>query len=101
MTPDALKSRLIGLATEHGFDSVGVTTPDAIPEVAERLAAWLAENVDVCRGGGEVKALQFKGGQSNPTYWLGFSGPGGDAELVALSDALLRLEQDTARAARP
>jgi len=48
-----------------------------------KLARWLAENVDVCRGGGEVSALQFKGGQSNPTYWIGFSGKdGGELELV-------------------
>ncbi len=48
-----------------------------------KLAAWLAENVEVCRGGGQVSALQFKGGQSNPTYWIGFSGSdGSEVELV-------------------
>src|SRR5262245_286383 len=47
------------------------------------LARWLAANLEQCRGGGEVTALQFKGGQSNPTYWIGFSGPeSGDVELV-------------------
>ncbi|MDI1447779.1 phosphotransferase family protein [Polyangium sp. 6x1] len=46
------------------------------------LARWLAANVEACRGGGAVTALQFQGGQSNPTYWIGFSGPEGDMELV-------------------
>jgi aminoglycoside phosphotransferase (APT) family kinase protein len=41
------------------------------------LAAWLAEHVDGC-GGEAVAVRQFKGGQSNPTYWLG----AGDLELV-------------------
>ncbi len=40
----------------------------------EKLARWLEQHVDRCRGGGQVTALQFKGGQSNPTYWIGFSG---------------------------
>lgn len=30
-----------------------------------------------CRSGGRVTALQFKGGQSNPTYWVGFTGNDG------------------------
>jgi aminoglycoside phosphotransferase (APT) family kinase protein len=48
-----------------------------------KLARWLEENVDGCRGGGHVTALQFKGGQSNPTYWLGFSGSDGtECEFV-------------------
>ena len=47
-----------------------------------RLAAWLAANVDGCRGG-SVVARQFKGGQSNPTYWIGVEGgERGDLELV-------------------
>jgi aminoglycoside phosphotransferase (APT) family kinase protein len=48
-----------------------------------KLARWLEEHVDRCRGGGQVAALQFKGGQSNPTYWLGFSGNDGtECEFV-------------------
>lgn len=48
-----------------------------------KLARWLEENVDRCRGGGQVTALQFKGGQSNPTYWLGFSANDGtESEFV-------------------
>jgi aminoglycoside phosphotransferase (APT) family kinase protein len=39
-----------------------------------KLARWLEENVESCRAGGQVQALQFKGGQSNPTYWIGFTG---------------------------
>ena len=48
-----------------------------------RLQAWLGENVPGCRGGRPV-ARQFKGGQSNPTYWIGVEGPDGEAlhELV-------------------
>ncbi|MGB8332215.1 MAG: phosphotransferase [Polyangiales bacterium] len=33
-----------------------------------RLDAWMAEHVDGYTGGLQVR--QFKGGQSNPTYWL-------------------------------
>ena len=33
-----------------------------------RLDAWMADNVDGYTG--ELQVLQFKGGQSNPTYWL-------------------------------
>lgn len=48
-----------------------------------KLARWLEENVESCRGGGHVTALQFKGGQSNPTYWIGFTGnDGADCEFV-------------------
>ena len=39
----ALKRRLIADARAEGFDAVGVTTPDAIPEAAGRLAQFLAE----------------------------------------------------------
>jgi aminoglycoside phosphotransferase (APT) family kinase protein len=64
------------------YDSAMVlATPSAArpPRDAHRideikLARWLEEHVDLCRGGGTVTALQFKGGQSNPTYWVGFSG---------------------------
>src|SRR5262245_12719245 len=46
------------------------------------LGRWLGDNVPGC-GGGKVTALQFKGGQSNPTYWVGVEGAsGGDAALV-------------------
>ncbi|MGB5523153.1 MAG: phosphotransferase [Polyangiales bacterium] len=33
-----------------------------------RLDAWMAENVEGYTGG--LQVCQFKGGQSNPTYWL-------------------------------
>jgi len=47
------------------------------------LARWLEANVAACGGGGVVRALQFRGGQSNPTYWIGHSGPDGrEVELV-------------------
>ncbi|HSO38698.1 MAG TPA: phosphotransferase family protein, partial [Labilithrix sp.] len=46
------------------------------------LARWLGEHVEGCRGG-TAKVQQFKGGQSNPTYWVGVEGgAGGDLELV-------------------
>ncbi len=38
-----------------------------------RLGAWLGEHVEGC-GGGKATVLQFKGGQSNPTYWVGVEG---------------------------
>lgn len=48
-----------------------------------QLARWCVEHIDLCRGGGRVAALQFKGGQSNPTYWVGFTGDDGtEAEFV-------------------
>ena len=37
-----LKQALIAKAHEEGFASVGVTRPDAVPEIAERLAAFVA-----------------------------------------------------------
>jgi epoxyqueuosine reductase len=40
---DALKERLVARALEEGFSAVGVCAPDAVPEGAGRLAAWLAE----------------------------------------------------------
>ena len=46
------------------------------------LARWLGEHIEGCRGA-SVSVQQFKGGQSNPTYWLGVEGgAGGDVELV-------------------
>jgi aminoglycoside phosphotransferase (APT) family kinase protein len=49
------------------------------------LGRWLAEHVPGCRGG-KLTVRQFKGGQSNPTYWVGVEGAegveGGDLELV-------------------
>jgi aminoglycoside phosphotransferase (APT) family kinase protein len=50
-----------------------------------RLSAWLGENVPGCRGATarNTFARQFKGGQSNPTYWIGVEGvEGGEIELV-------------------
>jgi aminoglycoside phosphotransferase (APT) family kinase protein len=38
-----------------------------------RLAAWLGEHVEGCAGG-KITVLQFKGGQSNPTYWVAVEG---------------------------
>lgn len=46
------------------------------------LATWLAANVPGCKGG-TLTVTKFKGGQSNPTYWVGVEGAeGGDVELV-------------------
>jgi aminoglycoside phosphotransferase (APT) family kinase protein len=46
------------------------------------LARWLGANVAGCAGAA-VRVLQFKGGQSNPTYWVGVEGgEGGDVELA-------------------
>jgi epoxyqueuosine reductase len=41
--PAALKRRLVADARAEGFELVGVTRPDAIPEAAPRLARFLAE----------------------------------------------------------
>ena len=43
LDPAALKRWLIAEAHAEGFDAVGVTRPDAIPEAAPRLAQFLAE----------------------------------------------------------
>ena len=46
------------------------------------LARWLGENVPGCARGAAT-VLQFKGGQSNPTYWVGLDGcVSGDVPLV-------------------
>jgi epoxyqueuosine reductase len=42
LTPAELKKALAGAARAHGFDVVGVARPDAIPQAAERLRAFLA-----------------------------------------------------------
>ncbi len=39
---DELKNRLVARALEEGFVDVGVCRPSAVPEVAERLAAFVA-----------------------------------------------------------
>jgi epoxyqueuosine reductase len=39
----ALKAALAHAAREHGFDIVGVTTPDAIPQALERLQHFLTD----------------------------------------------------------
>ena len=52
---------------------------------------WLGENVPGCRGGTATVARQFKGGQSNPTYWVGVEGGEG-------GDARARPPQEAARA---
>lgn len=55
---------------------------DALVLDEARLFAWLEANLEGCRGG-QMRVLQFKGGQSNPTYWIGVEGGGGgDLELV-------------------
>lgn len=46
-----------------------------------RLAAWLADHVQGCEGG-RATVLQFEGGQSNPTYWVGVEGGSGEEALV-------------------
>ena len=38
-----MKARLGELARRHGFDRVGIVAPDAIPQVGDRLAAFLAD----------------------------------------------------------
>ena len=41
MSPQDLKDRLIAKALEEGFSKVGICAPDATPETAERLRAFL------------------------------------------------------------
>jgi epoxyqueuosine reductase len=41
--PAALKAALARAAREQGFDVVGVTRPDSIPQAAQRLAQFLAD----------------------------------------------------------
>ena len=37
-----MKQRLVARALDEGFAKVGICAPDAVPEAAERLRAWLA-----------------------------------------------------------
>lgn len=41
--PPHLRDRLAARASEEGFAKLGICAPDAVPEAAGRLAAWLAE----------------------------------------------------------
>ncbi len=41
MTPGALKAELVQAARAQGFDTIGITRPNAIPEAAPRLRAFL------------------------------------------------------------
>jgi epoxyqueuosine reductase len=41
--PQAIKSALAQAARTHGFDQIGVTRPDAAPELPQRLAQFLDE----------------------------------------------------------
>jgi epoxyqueuosine reductase len=43
LNPGELKTELATVAHAHGFDAVGIAAPDAIPQVRERFAAFLAE----------------------------------------------------------
>ncbi|AZQ65759.1 tRNA epoxyqueuosine(34) reductase QueG [Silicimonas algicola] len=43
MDADALKARLVAEAVDAGFAEARICRPDAVPEVAKRLAAFLAE----------------------------------------------------------
>lgn len=49
------------------------------------VGRWLVQHVEGCPGG-DVEIRQFKGGQSNPTYWVGVGGVDGgvpgELELV-------------------
>jgi epoxyqueuosine reductase len=38
-----LKSELAKVARQHGFDAIGIASPDAIPQAEERFAQFLAE----------------------------------------------------------
>ncbi len=89
--PAALKRRLIADARAEGFDAVGITTPDAIPEAAPRLAQFLAEGQH-----GTMDWLEAEAGRRGDprTLWpevgavimLGLNyGPDGDP-LAALAE---------------
>ncbi|EYF04864.1 phosphotransferase family protein [Chondromyces apiculatus] len=55
------------------------------------LGRWLGSHVDGCEGA-TVTVRQFKGGQSNPTYWIGVSHGGGEGdggEASALTQQLV------------
>ena len=42
--PQALRNELVDFCKAEGFASVGVTSPGAIPEAAERLARFISED---------------------------------------------------------
>ncbi len=46
------------------------------------LLRWLIAHVDACGGATRATVRQFKGGQSNPTYWVGVEGVSDGLELV-------------------
>ncbi len=54
--PVALKRRLVADARAEGFDLIGVTRPDAIPEAAPRLKQFIAEGLHGTMGWLEEKA---------------------------------------------
>ncbi len=41
MKQGSLKERLVARALEEGFSKCRITTPDAVPQVAERLGAFV------------------------------------------------------------
>ncbi len=43
LTPQKLRDLIAALAKEEGFEAIGVTTPDAIPEAAGRLSQAIAD----------------------------------------------------------
>jgi aminoglycoside phosphotransferase (APT) family kinase protein len=45
------------------------------------LLRWLAAHVESCRSATKATVRQFKGGQSNPTYWVGVEGADADDNL--------------------
>jgi aminoglycoside phosphotransferase (APT) family kinase protein len=68
---------------------MALTAPDKTREPRDAhkldetaLLRWLAAHVDACRGATTATVRQFKGGQSNPTYWVGLEGGAADLELV-------------------
>jgi len=79
------------LRAENGIDSVmpvppaNTRPPRKAHEIDDAaLGRWLAEHVPACRGAKDVVVMQFKGGQSNPTYWVGVDGDDEAGAGVAL-----------------